>query len=262
MIIPAHDAGRYVTGAVRSVLAQTHTDFELIVVDDGSSDDTALRVLALVDDRIRLVRLPTNVGVSMARNRALREARAPVVAFLDADDECVAERLVTQLAILKAQPEVDVLGSAILAVNDAGRALGYRRYPQDHDSIVRRLPLSSPFAMPTVAARRDVLMDVGGFDPSWDPVEDYDLWNRLALDGRRFANCPEALVRYRVHADAAKSRALRRQLRLTRRIKARYWAGRWGVRARVRYAAEGALSLVPPQIVWRVFVATAYRDVE
>lgn len=259
VILPAHNAARFVARAVGSVLAQTHGAFELIVVDDGSSDDTAARVRAFADERVRLVSLAANVGVSAARNVALREARASIVAFMDADDECVPERLATQLEFLEMHPEVDVVGSAILAVDVAGRPLGYRAYPCGHDAIVRRLPLASPLAMPTVVARREALVDAGGFDSRLDPVEDYDLWNRLALRGCRFANCPQALVRYRLHAGTTKSRALRRQLRLTRAVRARYWAGHMGMAARARHAAEAALLLAPPKLVWRAFVATAYR---
>jgi len=259
VILPAHNAARFVARAVGSVIAQTHGTFELIVVDDGSSDDTAARVRAFADERVRLVSLAANVGVSAARNLALREARAPIVAFLDADDECMPERLATQLGFLEAHPEVDVVGSAILAVDVAGRPLGYRTYPCGHGDIVRRLPLASPLAMPTVVARRDALVDAGGFDSRLDLVEDYDLLNRLALRGCRFANCPQALVLYRLHAGATKSRALRRQLRLTRAVRARCWAGHMGMAARARHAAEAALLLAPPALVWRAFVATAYR---
>lgn len=259
VIMPAYNTERFIASAVRSVLAQTHGALELIVVDDASTDDTVERVRAVADERVRLVSLAANVGVSAARNLALREARAPIVAFLDADDECVPERLAIQLEFLEMHPEVDVVGSAILAVDVAGRPLGYRTYPCGHEGIVRRLPLASPLAMPTVVARREALMDAGRFDSRLEVAEDYDLWNRLALRGRRFANCPQALVRYRLHAGAAKSRALRRQLRLTRAVRARYWAGRMGVRGRVRHATEGLLLLAPASLVWRTFVVTAYR---
>ena len=79
------------------------------------------------------------------------------------------------------------------------------------------------------------------------------------MRGCRFANCPQAVVRYRLHAGATKSRALRRQLRLTRAVRARCWAGHMGMAARARHAAEATLLLAPPKLVWRVFVATAYR---
>ena len=181
VILPAHNAARFVARAVGSVLAQTHGTFELIVVDDGSSDDTAARVRAFADERVRLVSLAANVGVSAARNLALREARASIVAFMDADDECAPDRLATQLSFLRGHPDVDVVGSAILAIDEAGRPLGYRTYPCGHDAIVRRLPLASPVAMPTVVARREALVDAGGFDSRWDPVEDYDLWTSTIL---------------------------------------------------------------------------------
>lgn len=259
VILPAHNAARFVAGAVRSVLAQTHGALELIVVDDASTDGTAAQVQAFADERVTLLRLAANGGVSAARNLALARASAPIVAFMDADDECLPERLETQLAFLRTNPDVDVVGSWIFAVDEAGRPLGYRSYPCGHEDIVRRLPIASPLAMPSVMARKAPLLAAGGFDSRLDLVEDYDLWNRLALRGRHFANCPQALVRYRLHAGAAKARALRRQLRLTRAVRARYWAGRMGVRGRVRHATEGLLLLAPASLVWRTFVVTAYR---
>lgn len=205
VILPAHNAARFVAGAVRSVLAQTHGALELIVVDDASTDGTAAQVQAFADERVTLLRLAANGGVSAARN---------------------------------------------LASHVSVRSRRHR---------VRYLPIASPLAMPSVMARKAPLLAAGGFDSRLDLVEDYDLWNRLSQRGRRFANCPQVLLRYRLHAGAAKARALRRQLRLTRAVRARYWAGRMGVRGRVRHATEGLLLLAPASLVWRTFVVTAYR---
>ena len=259
VITPAHNAGRFIESAVRSVLEQSCVRLEIIVVDDASTDDTAERVVAFADHRVRLLRLDRNVGVSAARNEGIRAAQADLLAFLDADDECEPERLSRQLAFLASNGDVDALGTAISVMDDHGRRLGYRAYRQTHDQILRRMEFANPFALSTVVARKAAVMAAGGFDPTWRLAEDYDLWSRMALAGCRFANLPEPLTRYRVHAGATKAVAVKAQIRATRTVKKRYWRQTMGPAARARLAAEGLLLLAPSGLVYRAFAATAYK---
>jgi glycosyltransferase involved in cell wall biosynthesis len=259
VITPAHNAGPFIESAVRSVLGQSTPRFEIIVVDDASTDDTAERVVAFADHRVRLLRLDRNVGVSAARNEGIRVAQAHLLAFLDADDQCESERLSRQLAFLALNSDVDVLGSAISVMDDHGRRLGYRAYPLTHEEIRRHMEFASPFALSAVVARKAAVLAAGGFNPTWRLAEDYDLWSRMALAGCRFANLPEPLTRYRVHSGASKAVALKAQIRATRTVKKRYWRPTMRPAARARLAAEGLLLLAPSGMVLRAFVATAYK---
>ena len=111
--MPAHNAAPYINEAVDSILGQTCRDFELLVVDDGSTDDTARRVEACTDARVRLIRLGTNQGRAAARNVALEQARGAYLAWMDADDIAVPRRLEKQAAFLEAHPDVDIYTAAV-----------------------------------------------------------------------------------------------------------------------------------------------------
>lgn len=259
VITPAYNAGPFIESAIRSVLEQSSPRFEIIVVDDASTDDTVERVLAFADPRVNLLRLDCNGGVSAARNEGMCAAQAGLLAFLDADDECEPERLSRQLAFLACNPQVDALGTGISVMDDHGRRLGYRAYPRTHEEILRRMEFANPFALSAVVARKAAVMAAGGFNPMWRLAEDYDLWSRMALAGSRFANLPEPLTRYRVHSGASKNVALKAQLRATRTVKKRYWRSTMRPSARARLAAEGLLMLAPSCLVLRAFVATAYK---
>jgi glycosyltransferase involved in cell wall biosynthesis len=187
-----HDGAPWVADAIRSVLAQTLGDLELIVVDDGSTDTTAGILAGIADTRLRVERRP-HEGLTRALNHALSVARAPLVARLDADDVALPERLARQAAFLDAHPEVGVLGSAAREVNGDGREVRVVRPPADDAALRRALIRENPMVHSTVTMRRDVLERVGGYDPGFAVAQDYDLWMRLAAV-TRLANLPEALV--------------------------------------------------------------------
>jgi glycosyltransferase involved in cell wall biosynthesis len=194
----AFNAAATIERAVRSLLAQTFGDFELLVVDDGSTDATAARVAALPDPRIRLLRQP-NLGVVAAANRGVAETRGRYVARLDADDEALPERFERQVAFLERQPAVAVVGTAVRIVYPGGRER-VRRRPRDTAAMRRTIVKICPFVHSSVMMRRQALERVGGYDPACDPTrgapcnEDYDLWGRMLAAGFELANLPEPLV--------------------------------------------------------------------
>ena len=193
------DGERHVPEGIGSLLMQTHADFELIVVDDGSRDGTADAVRALGDPRIRLVRNERNLGLSASLNRALGLARGELVARQDVDDVSAPERLENQVAFLDAHPEVALVGSAYREVDDARRPIADRSVPTEHADIVWAMHFHSPFVHSAVMWRRVPVRDeVGGYDERLAYSMDYDLWRRIAARFR-VANLPEPLVELRVH---------------------------------------------------------------
>lgn len=250
----------YFPAAVASVLAQTTEDLELVIVEDPSAIDGRELLRDLRDPRIRHVRNPERTSLVDQRNRALAEARAPFVAMLDADDLAEPHRLATQLAHLRAHPEIGVLGSALTIIDGNGERVGVRDYPCDHAAIVAAMARYNAVAQPSVLARKQVLLDAGGYQYRTFPVnEDYELWSRLASRGVVLANHPERLIRYRVHADGTKAAMLHRMLRATIDVKRLWWLERMDARARVRFYAEHALLGLPASWVLRLFVMTQYR---
>lgn len=192
VIMAVHNGAAWVAEAVRSVLDQTMPDLELIVVDDASSDGTAGILAGLADPRLRVQRTE-RLGLARALNEGLRLARAPLVARLDADDVAAPDRLARQVAFMQARPEVGVLGTGAREVDAAGRAWGVVRPPAADADIRRALIRRNLFVHSSVMVRRALLVDAGGYDPSFPVAQDYDLWLRLARR-TRLANLPEPLV--------------------------------------------------------------------
>ncbi len=188
IIMPAYNVEPFVEAAVASVRAQTFRDFELLVVDDGSTDGTAAVVErhAREDPRVRLL-CQTNAGISAARNLALRHARGSLIAILDSDDAWTPDYLEAQVRILEQRPEVDIVtGNAWLqgGPQDGRPALPTPDPRTDPDLRSLLQDETSVFIMSVF--RREVVDTVGGFDESFRSNEDYDLWLRSAIAGFRF----------------------------------------------------------------------------
>jgi len=192
VLMAVHDGAPWVKDAVASVLGQTLTDLELIVLDDGSADATPAVLDGFADRRLRVERRP-RAGLTRALNTALGLARAPIVARLDADDVALPERLARQVAFLDAHPDVGVLGSAAREVDAEGREVRIVHPPLDDDALRRELIRRNPMVHSTVAMRRRAIEEVGGYDPRFAVAQDYDLWIRLAVV-TRLANLAEPLV--------------------------------------------------------------------
>jgi len=186
------NAAPQVRDAVESVFAQTAGDLELIVIDDGSTDATAGILASFRDPRLRVERRARG-GLTPALNAALRLARAPLVARLDADDVAMPERFERQLAFLAEHPEVGVLGTAAREVDASGREVAIVRPPTSDVEIRRALIRSNAFVHSSVTMRRAALEEVGGYDEAFAVAQDYDLWMRMSRV-TRMANLSEALV--------------------------------------------------------------------
>lgn len=182
VVLPTFNRAAALARSIGSVLAQTHDDLELIVVDDGSTDDTAAVVAALDDPRVRYVHLGHRAGVSVARNRGVALARGAWVAFQDSDDRWLPERLARQMAA--GQERVALIVTRDHVVNDP--ALSYRDVAAAAGEVVDVTDLAR-YRLPPAAtwlARRDALLATGGFDAHLDCYEDWELGLRLRQWGR------------------------------------------------------------------------------
>ena len=199
VIIPSHRDPHFANQAVASVLRQTFTDYEIIVVDDGSGDDvvSGYRFPAPV----RLIRRAANSGGPAApRNDGIRAARGRYVAFLDVDDLWLSEKLAAQVAVLEACPDVGATFCHYLEVNEAQRPLAKQRPPaRIGGDAMRQMLISCIIRTPSqVLVRRSLLEAAGGFDEGMRRAEDWDLWLRLAgITG--FHADPACAVLYRRH---------------------------------------------------------------
>jgi len=245
--------------AVESILAQTWTDLELVIVEDPSPRTGAAVVEAIGDPRVRYLANAERTSLIRQRNQGLAAARGQYVAMLDADDIARPERIEKQVRFLEAEPSIAVLGTWLEAIDPEGRTIGYREYPTADEEIRRAFRRYNAIAQPSVMFRREVVVEAGGYTFEGLPGEDYELWSRLARRGARFANLPEPLLRYRIHPGASKAQRLRDTLRGTIKVKQEHWVGEMSLSDRMRLWAEGALLLMPSAFVLRVFEWITYH---
>lgn len=204
VIMPAYNVAPYIGAAVSSVLAQTYTDFELIVVNDGSPDTPALEeVLSPYFDRIIYLK-QENRGLSGARNTGLRSARGEFVALLDSDDVWETDYLAVQLAALESDPTLDAVYPNAIFFGDT--VLAGRRYMDEHPSrgpvTFASLCRADCTVMVSVMARREIIFRAGLFDESLPINEDFDMWLRVLKSGGRIGYHAKPLVHYRRRDDS------------------------------------------------------------
>ena len=199
VVIPVRNGARYLRLAVESIQAQSLRDFELIIVDDGSTDGTPelLRELAARDPRISLHRQDAR-GLVSALQYAIGLSQCSILARMDSDDIALPDRLERQLAAFEARKDLVALGGQVLRIDDQGRALGVGNYPVGSKLTKERLRLSSPICHPAAMVRASALARIGGYREAYRHAEDYDLWLRLADIGE-IDNLPSQVLEYRVH---------------------------------------------------------------
>lgn len=199
VLMPAFNAEKYIAEAVNSILTQSFRDFELIILNDGSDDHTKEILDNIVDDRVACIHLDKNQGLVNARNNLVSAARGRYIAFLDADDVALPNRLQTQLSFLESGV-ADVCGGAYDAIYQVtgNRKPSKQRY-SDAD-IKALLTVYSPLCNPAIMGKAEVFKG-HPYRYGKDSAEDYSLWVDLALANYRFANVREKLILYRIHAD-------------------------------------------------------------
>lgn len=198
VILPIYNAQAFIADAVNSVLTQSVQDFELILIDDASSDRTPEILAGMLDQRIRIIRHEANLGLVTSLNEGLQSASGNFIARMDHDDIALPDRFARQLAFLEAHSSIGVVGTGYRLIDSVG-ALGLSyRPPITHEEISWAMPFLCPLAHPTVMARRDLLIAHGGYNESAAYAEDYDLWERLSRQVK-FANLPEPLLLLRKH---------------------------------------------------------------
>lgn len=199
-VLPVYNGEPYVREAVESVLTQTFTDFELIIINDGSTDGSCaiLREFAANDSRIVLVER-SNDGLVSALNEGIARARGGFIARMDADDVAMPERFALQHGRMAGEPELGVLGSFIRIMDKAGSIIRLGDYPMTPAETARFLERGCPVAHPTVMMRRDAALKAGGYRKAFSHCEDYDLWLRISELGYGIANLSQPLLNYRIH---------------------------------------------------------------
>jgi glycosyltransferase involved in cell wall biosynthesis len=204
VIMPTHQAAGFIGRTVSCVLDQTFSDWELVVLDNGSTDATEAIVRGFADPRVRYAWQEDSGLPANSRNNAIRMAEGEYLAFLDADDWWAPEKLARVEAALTAEPSLDLVCHDADVVDPQGRVLGHRAYRlDDRDAYTQLLYRGCFLTTSATVLRRSVALRAGLFDerPDFRTVEDFDLWLRVARAGAHFRLLPETLGTYLVHAE-------------------------------------------------------------
>ena len=211
VLMPAYNAAPFVKSAVVSILAQTFTDLELIVIDDGSTDGTRELLRQITDPRLVLIELAENGGYTHALNIAIERARGEILVRQDADDLSRPGRVAAQVDAFTRNDRLAIVGSDVELIDATGEPLRIDRQPRSDAEIRVRALFQNPFVHSSVAFRtRDIRTLGHAYDPTLEPSEDYGLWSELLALGEG-CNLPAPLVAYRVHASQVSSTRADRQ---------------------------------------------------
>ena len=243
ILLPVYNAAATLPAALESLLAQTLDNFEIVAVDDGSTDSSGdlLEEWGRHDARLRPIH-EAHSGLIPALNCGLKHCRAPYIARMDADDLAHPQRLEKQVGLLEADPELSVVGCLVETFPREAVGEGFRIYEAwlnrlaRHEDICREIFIESPIVHPSAAVRRDQLLALGGYQERGWP-EDYDLWLRYFIAGHRFAKVPEILLSWREHPG-----------RMTH-VDGRYSVENF-LRAKAHYLIQGPLKERDGLIVW------------
>ena len=213
VILPAYNCEKFIGQAIRSVLDQTFREFELIIVNDGSTDKTEFVILAFDDPRIVYIRNQQNQGLISSLNRAINIAQGKYIARMDADDICNPERLAKQKELLDKHEDITLVASTIDLIDENGENAGVwqlDRKTVSPEQIRKRMVYENCIAHPTVMIRTAVLKEFK-YTPGQVNIEDYDLWLRLLSRGHKISKINEPLLLYRIHGSSITNLYLKKE---------------------------------------------------
>jgi cellulose synthase/poly-beta-1,6-N-acetylglucosamine synthase-like glycosyltransferase len=252
---PFYNNIEYFDECIASVLSQSFRDFEYLMVNDGDPENARRIERVFKDPRIRIINTHPPLGLSGSRNFGLQQARGELIAFIDSDDFCEPGRFGKQVEFLAAHPDHILVGTALRYVDTRSQTIGGRVYPLDDQEIKSRLIVVNCVAQPSVMARREALIEAGGYTNDFPCAEDYALWLRLARYGK-FHNLAEPLVAYRIHEQSGKHVLLKPALRDTTRLKIhaiRHYGFKATPAALASIALHCVLLLLPARLIFWLF---------
>lgn len=210
VVIPTYNKAQSLKKAIESVLNQTYQNLEVIVIDDGSTDETKEVVKSFKDPRI-IYFWKKNKGPASARNMGIKRAKGKYIAFLDSDDLWLKEKLEKQIDFMERNPETGLLGTGCYEVTDKGKAIGKKIFPRKNKVLQKDLIKYNPFIQSSIMTKREVFDKVGLYDEKFRESEDYELWLRLA-EYYKIGNLPVPLVMKRYYQESLSSAKDKEQL--------------------------------------------------
>jgi len=210
VVMPAYNTEQYISEAIESILNQTFKDFEFIIIDDASTDNTwgIIQKYAKNDNRIIPLKNKENLKLSKTLNKGIAVSKGKYIVRMDADDISFPDRLEKQVKLMEAKPEVGISGGAMVIMDVSGKVTEERTYHTTDEKIKEKIFRYSPFCHPAIIIRKSVLADSGLYNHYYNPAEDYELYFRIGLQAK-FANLTDKLIKYRVVSDSMTNKGLR-----------------------------------------------------
>lgn len=197
VIMSVYNEERFVRDAIESILNQTFSNFEFIIIDDGSTDRTEDIINKFDDKRIRYVKRE-RLGRSEALNFGLKIALSDNIALMDADDISMKHRFEVQLNTLRKHPEFHVIGSNVFFINEYGKKIREKKYPEFHDEIEFMMPVQNAVCNPSIIIKKETFERAGFYNKEYKYAEDHELFLNLLHYGYKFCNVQETLFNYRL----------------------------------------------------------------
>ena len=197
VIMPFHNSERFIHESVSSILSQTYQNFELITVNDASTDKSLSIVKAFQDPRVKIINNLKQLGVAAALNRGLRFAKGQLIARMDADDIALRNRFSVQVEFLRQHPDIVLTGTWVTVINEQGRKIKIKKLPEDSEEIKNQILRWNPFIHSSVMMKKSVLRSVGKYNELYNGAEDYDLFLRISRSFKT-ANINQPLLQYRI----------------------------------------------------------------
>ena len=219
VVMPAYNAEAYIGVAIDSILTQSFTDFEFLILNDCSADNTEAIIKSYDDPRIVYIKNEQNMGVAATLNKGLHFAQGEYIARMDADDIALPQRFEKQVAYLDNHPEIAVLGTQVRFFCDDGDGDPFCYFGSSQQLKIDLL-FASAIAHPSVMMRRQLILDLGCYNRSFEGLEDYELWCRVSQQAA-LSVYPEILLRYRIHPGQVTQQPSERKMQAARNLKMR-----------------------------------------
>ena len=203
VIMSVYNAQSFLDEAIKSILNQSFSDFEFLIIDDCSNDDSKkiVDLFALKDERIKAFSNTKNLRLTKNLNKLIQMSNGEYIARMDADDISLSERFNEQIKYFENHPEVDIVGTFSENISNDGTVTGERKVPVTHKEIVKLLPKLNPLSHPTVMFRASALKQIGGYDERYKTSQDFHLWYKAIGSGLKINNIPSVLFQYRMDDD-------------------------------------------------------------
>lgn len=215
VIMPAYNAEKYIKEAINSVLRQTYDNFEFIIIDDGSLDNTVKEIKKYIDPRIIFIQNEKNKGLIETLNNAIRIAKGKYIARMDADDIACSERLEKQFNYMENNPDISILGANLRYISGTYET----HFPEKYEDIKIQMLESNKISHPTVMMRKAHIVNSQlRYNENYPSAEDYKLWIDAIQNGLKIENMPDILLFYRIHENQISSQKKQEQERITQKI--------------------------------------------